>query len=851
MSYCINPKCPHPSKPGEGLQCQHCQTPLVIDNSERPAENNINDHRYRLIKLIKDNPATSTKVFEVEDLDPEDSNKIKILKVIYDDDKQYKGEKLFSLLTKLFEREQNFLYFNENPGIPKGYDNFSLSLCNKKIHCLVMEKIQGCNLEQWLRQNQQPIKEARALDWFKQIVTILSFVHENNFYHRDIKPSNIMWQKSNHQLILIDFGTVKEISGTITNPNGEQMTTEIGTRGYVAPEQLSGKAVPQSDFYALGGTFVFLLTGKHPPEIEPISQWSKQTKFPISESLIALIDDLMQHSPNDRPQNTQIILQRLNDIQNPQRESQTLPPPRFFGSGEFPTLTNPPVAINQQQWSRLIKMAAIVSGAIGIAVLTPLCVRQNTQPPVPPDTESPLSKACNFEIEANISCGEKSLIASDNNQDFPQEKAKGIELFKAGKYLEAESSLKKAWDETVKNKRPDPETLIYWNNSIIRNLLNQEKITVGQVSTIAAAAPLRYIQNQQQIRDQGLEILRGVAQAQKKAIDNKIYLQVVIVNETNDKSQVSQIAEKLGKNKSILGVVGHYSSSMALAALPKYQSNGLVLISPGSTSVKLHAKENFYRTSYSDTENGKEIAKYLQDTLKTRKGAKVTIFWSKDEPFSESFKNAIEKNLAGNEIIKFNQKEEEIFNLNNNQFNAQKALNLAKQQGANAIVLIPDGGISGSLTHAYNVITASKDSDLIIAGADTLYNEDTIDKLEKSLSTNNFVVPVPWHPLNNKNFSKKAEEVWGTTNVSWLTATAYDATLALTEAVKQNPTRKGVKDILSKSDFRVQGGATGEIRFDKSERLNPKVTLVKLLPNCQSASGYRFFPVLEPNNCVP
>ena len=69
--------------------------------------------------------------------------------------------------------------------------------------------------------------------------------------------------KPNGQLVLIDFGTAREVSATYFAKVGQgQNVTGIVSPGYTPPEQTNGKAVPQSDFFALGRTFVYLLTGK-------------------------------------------------------------------------------------------------------------------------------------------------------------------------------------------------------------------------------------------------------------------------------------------------------------------------------------------------------------------------------------------------------------------------------------------------------------------------------------------------------------------------------------------------------------------------------------------------------------
>ena len=200
-----------------------------------------------------------------------------------------------------------------------------------------------------------------------------------------------------------------------------------------------------------------------------------------------------------------------------------------------------------------------------------------------------ISEICgSFEREDNISCGEESLISLRGNiQDPPQEKAKGMFEIQRGNYAEAQKLLEKAWEITRDQRRqPDPETRIYLNNAKILNLIERGEITAQQVRAIAVAAPLKYLERTD-ISNQALEMLRGIAQGQEQAIEEKLYLLVAIANDGNDKERASDIAEQLGTNKRILGAIGHNSSSIVEAALLNYQKNKLPLVSPASTSVEL------------------------------------------------------------------------------------------------------------------------------------------------------------------------------------------------------------------------------------------------------------------------
>ena len=291
MSYCINPKCKQRQNPDELDRCQACDSSLIINE------------RYRLVRPLRElSERHPSEVFEVDYLGTP-----KVLKVL-------PGHR--QKLVELFQREAQVLQQLKHAGIPTVDNYFIFSLSNgKELHCLVMEKIEGQNLKQWLEENGS-ISEALAIDWLRQLATILAQVHQEQLLHRDIKPSNIMLRPDG-QLMLIDFGTVRELTSTYAEKLNGQDVTRVYAPGYTAMEQYDGQSVAQSDFFALGRTFVHLLTTTHPDNLPKNSQthlleWRQAA--PVSDSLANLIDDLMAPLPNNRPQNTQVILERLAAI---------------------------------------------------------------------------------------------------------------------------------------------------------------------------------------------------------------------------------------------------------------------------------------------------------------------------------------------------------------------------------------------------------------------------------------------------------------------------------------------------------------------------------------------------------
>ncbi|WP_354635822.1 tetratricopeptide repeat protein [Planktothricoides raciborskii] len=317
MIYCINPECKHRENDDNLTSCQACGTPLLVRN------------RYRLIRpLRKLDRRLATEIFEVEDI--KDNHTRKVLKILKDNEPK---------LVEKFEEEALTLQWLDRPGIPKvdidGYFQLTIDEESDPLNCLVMEKIEGEDLEKWSATHGR-ISQKVAINWLRQILEILGVLHENKFLHRDIKPSNIILrspltplQKAGSpltplqkggigysgQLVLIDFGSVREISPTYrVDVRLGSVTTYISS-GYTAPEQIEGKALPESDFFAVGRTFVHLVTGLHPvdlPRDGKTGQLIWRDRAPqISSPLADFIDDLMAADPAARPQNIQVMLRNL------------------------------------------------------------------------------------------------------------------------------------------------------------------------------------------------------------------------------------------------------------------------------------------------------------------------------------------------------------------------------------------------------------------------------------------------------------------------------------------------------------------------------------------------------------
>nr|WP_225226036.1 serine/threonine-protein kinase [Komarekiella delphini-convector] len=234
---------------------------------------------------------------------------------------------------ELMRREVQALINLSHPGIPKAASNdyFIFTLPKEprlELHCLVMEKIEGENLQQWL-ETYGKIPQNVALDWMLQLLDILDHVHKLGYFHRDIKPTNIIHQP-NGNLALVDFGSVRTVSKTylakvgssgkdsITGTGSGNEVTAIFTIGFSAPEQIDGRALPQSDFYALGRTIVNLVTGVPMLQL-PVEDrtgkliWRDKAQH-IDKPVAGFIDELIHPFPGFRPQTTEIITERIQRL---------------------------------------------------------------------------------------------------------------------------------------------------------------------------------------------------------------------------------------------------------------------------------------------------------------------------------------------------------------------------------------------------------------------------------------------------------------------------------------------------------------------------------------------------------
>ncbi|MFB2645721.1 protein kinase [Raphidiopsis sp. BLCC-F218] len=295
MICCLNPDCQNPQNHDGSKFCQSCNTPLV------PLLRN----RFRIIRVLSDEGGFG-RTYLAEDTDKlNDSCVVKQLAP------KFQGTWAQKKAMELFSQEAKRLQeLGEHPQIP------TLLAYFKQDNCLylVQQFIDGNNLLQELRLRKH-YKDSDIQSLLLDLLPILKFIHSRGVIHRDIKPENIIRRKRDGRLILIDFGSAKQLTAAVQKKYG----TSIGSHGYSAIEQIrDGKAYPASDLFSLGATCFHLLTGLSPFQLwiengySWVKNWQDCLENSRSTELVIILDKLLQLDLKNRYQSADEVIKDLS-----------------------------------------------------------------------------------------------------------------------------------------------------------------------------------------------------------------------------------------------------------------------------------------------------------------------------------------------------------------------------------------------------------------------------------------------------------------------------------------------------------------------------------------------------------
>jgi hypothetical protein len=198
---------------------------------------------------------------------------------------------------QLFEREAQVLLGLRHRGVPEFVEFFRAEIGGTPTAVLVMEYVEGLSLSQQIADG-RPLAPLQVLDFMLEMLGILDYLHTRvpPILHRDIKPANVLIRPDGAP-VLVDFGAVRNVF----RAPGESGSTVVGTYGYMPYEQYMGQASPASDLYALGATFLHLVTGRPPSEfMTDEGRLAVPPQLPIDEPMRGVIARLLEASPAKR-----------------------------------------------------------------------------------------------------------------------------------------------------------------------------------------------------------------------------------------------------------------------------------------------------------------------------------------------------------------------------------------------------------------------------------------------------------------------------------------------------------------------------------------------------------------------
>ena len=201
-----------------------------------------------------------------------------------------------------------------------------------------MELVEGETLAERVERS-GPLSTRDALEVVAQVTKALEAAEKHGLVHRDLKPANLMLNGPEINVKVIDFGLAKMVGHQ--EPK-DRITYDgfIGTPAFASPEQFSGAKIDQrSDYFSLGSTLFYLLTGNQPFKADEIAELLRtdpvrtssrpfafgsnafQTSGPpslpktIPSPVRRLAAALLSPDPKDRPQNGPALVEAITKCQ--------------------------------------------------------------------------------------------------------------------------------------------------------------------------------------------------------------------------------------------------------------------------------------------------------------------------------------------------------------------------------------------------------------------------------------------------------------------------------------------------------------------------------------------------------
>ena len=195
---------------------------------------------------------------------------------------------------------------------------------NHNTPFIVMQLFNAKNLKQEIRENPEFVA-VNIPEYIPKCAEGLEHLHNKGFIHCDVKPDNFLVDEQGN-VKLIDFSIARPLKkqGAFSKLFGKKAIQ--GTRSYMAPEQIRGKALDRTvDIYGLGCVLHELFSGKPPftgvtadellmkhlrlapPSLQALNK-------SVSDEMSALIGKMLAKNPAKRPQTMREFLNEFKRV---------------------------------------------------------------------------------------------------------------------------------------------------------------------------------------------------------------------------------------------------------------------------------------------------------------------------------------------------------------------------------------------------------------------------------------------------------------------------------------------------------------------------------------------------------
>jgi tetratricopeptide (TPR) repeat protein len=266
----------------------------------------------------------------------------------------------------------------------------------------------------------QAWREERVITLLEEVLELLAFVHSQGVIHRDVNPSNLIRRKPDGKLVLIDFGSVKEVTTHLSDYEAEfPRTIATGTPAYMPIEQFQGNPQFCSDIYAVGMMAIQASTGLPGTDLPKLQDpnpshtgeivWRNRAQ--CSTNLANIIDKMVCHQFGKRYHSAEEVLADLRKITNRQESVTTAPK-----ASVSPDLIQSPAGFLERFGSRLWLILAGLGAALALLLLFNYLNRPN---PIQAREyyERGVEKSRNKDAAGAVQAFNKSIQLNPNNAE--------------------------------------------------------------------------------------------------------------------------------------------------------------------------------------------------------------------------------------------------------------------------------------------------------------------------------------------------------------------------------------------------------------------------------------------------